>query len=194
MTGGFSHILAAGDNGMEIVIGVIIFIIWAISGLAQAATKQQKKQRQKSRRLAEIRQRIEAEQQQVARRGRQINPTVARRQPAVPTLPVNYGRTPAMRPPPAIPPARRVAVRRPAPPPVSVTPVTRLAEPAAQTKPPLSQTQVGSGNEKLDRPKPLGATAQTIAGWLKPATLRQQFILTEIFQPPVALRDSSWDR
>ena len=28
-----------------------------------------------------------------------------------------------------------------------------------------------------------------IARWLKPATLRQQFVLTEVFQPPLGMRD-----
>lgn len=32
-------------------------------------------------------------------------------------------------------------------------------------------------------------TADTISRWLRPATLNQQFLLTEIFQPPLALRD-----
>ncbi len=32
--------------------------------------------------------------------------------------------------------------------------------------------------------------AKVLARWLKPQTLRAQFILTEVFQPPVALRES----
>jgi len=32
------------------------------------------------------------------------------------------------------------------------------------------------------------ASAPAIARWLKPHTLRQQFILTEVFQPPLAMR------
>ena len=31
--------------------------------------------------------------------------------------------------------------------------------------------------------------ATTLRGWLRPATMRQQFILTEILQPPLALRE-----
>ena len=34
------------------------------------------------------------------------------------------------------------------------------------------------------------ADARVIARWLNPSTLRRQFMLTEIFQPPVALRDN----
>ncbi len=98
MTGGFPHILARGDNGMEFVIGVIVFIIWAISALGQAATKQKKKQQQQeSQQLREIRERIEAERRQAARSAQRINPNIARRQRAVlaPPAPiVTYGRTP----------------------------------------------------------------------------------------------------
>jgi hypothetical protein len=35
------------------------------------------------------------------------------------------------------------------------------------------------------------ATAETLRRWMTPATLRQQFIVTEIFQPPLALRAGS---
>jgi hypothetical protein len=38
------------------------------------------------------------------------------------------------------------------------------------------------------RPK-VSANASAVAKWLRPDTLRQQFILTEILQPPLALRD-----
>jgi hypothetical protein len=36
--------------------------------------------------------------------------------------------------------------------------------------------------------KSVGVAAPAIHKWLTPATLRQQFILTELFQPPLALR------
>ena len=32
-------------------------------------------------------------------------------------------------------------------------------------------------------------TAVALHAWLKPATLRQQFILTEVLQPPLAMRE-----
>jgi hypothetical protein len=40
------------------------------------------------------------------------------------------------------------------------------------------------------RKGPAFADAPTIRKWLKPQTLRAQFVLTEIFQPPLALRDN----
>ena len=34
----------------------------------------------------------------------------------------------------------------------------------------------------------MGVNAQSLNKWLRPATLRQQFMLTEVLQPPLALR------
>jgi hypothetical protein len=31
--------------------------------------------------------------------------------------------------------------------------------------------------------------AESLHGWLRPETLRQQFMLTEVLQPPLALRE-----
>jgi hypothetical protein len=36
---------------------------------------------------------------------------------------------------------------------------------------------------------PATASASAIRQWLRPATLRSQFILTELLRPPVGLRD-----
>jgi hypothetical protein len=41
----------------------------------------------------------------------------------------------------------------------------------------------------VKRPAP-AVDAAVIRRWLRPGTLRSQYILTEIFQPPLALRDS----
>lgn len=43
------------------------------------------------------------------------------------------------------------------------------------------------------RNAPSGATAATLNKWLTPQTLRQQYILTELFSPPVALRPNHLD-
>ena len=39
------------------------------------------------------------------------------------------------------------------------------------------------------RPAPLTVPAPVIRRWLTPTTLRQQFILTELFQPPLSMRE-----
>ena len=47
--------------------------------------------------------------------------------------------------------------------------------------------------EEISSPsrKPVSAQANQIARWFKPDTLRQQYILTELLQPPLALRENS---
>src|SRR5947199_397651 len=41
---------------------------------------------------------------------------------------------------------------------------------------------------------PRGANSSAIRGWLRPASLRKQFILTELLQPPLALRQTHESR
>jgi hypothetical protein len=86
------------------------------------------------------------------------------------------------------PPARRRRVAQP-PPMIAAPIVTRqrdepLAPPlkpsqASRVKP-IAETQTKKPSAALD--------AAAFRRWLTPATLRQQFLLTEIFQPPLALR------
>lgn len=85
-----------------------------------------------------------------------------------------YGTAQAM--PPALPrpaastggPVPRRPVRRPAPPPG------------------LPGTQPASSPGAGARPAPADAT--TLAQWMRPQTLRAQFVLTEVLKPPVGLR------
>ena len=49
--------------------------------------------------------------------------------------------------------------------------------------------EVVSGADGVDFVNATGsANAATINAWLRPATLRRQFILTEVLQPPLSLR------
>ena len=104
--------------------------------------------------------------------------------------------------PPRIPPApmqpRRLATpkqrravqqqRMIAAPPKSQT--TTAVNVPRQSAPLSTATATPAIESPLQRAAAVPAvTALTIARWAKPATLRQQFILTEIFQPPLALRD-----
>jgi len=69
-----------------------------------------------------------------------------------------------------IPPALPAAV-------ISSPPVKAAVAQAAAPPPPA-------------RPAIVNVDAKVLARWLRPQTLRAQFILTEIFQPPVSLRES----
>ena len=67
------------------------------------------------------------------------------------------------------------------------------AVPAAVAKPTLAQAaSVVTPRGAPPPPKPVisNVDAKVLARWLRPQTLRAQFILTEIFQPPLALRES----
>ena len=100
-----------------------------------------------------------------------------------PTVPV-----PAHRAPP--PPQKRFPKRAPqqraravtTPPPLPV-----LEEVTAATTSPVTASEI-SGARKGAAQAP-ATNATSLARWLRPETLRHQFILTEILQPPLALRE-----
>jgi hypothetical protein len=168
---GLHPILAAGENITEILFGVVFFLIW----IASAAMSQMAKQRDQQRR-EQVRREIES--------GRTAPPAmplqIQQRRP--------IQRATAPRPAAPRPPARRPtqAPKHPAPRRASV-PIEAMmqATPATPSIP----------NEAKPRPaaapirQPLSANAATLRAWLRPATLKQQFILTEVLQPPLALRD-----
>jgi hypothetical protein len=177
------HILAETDFGVKLVIGLIAAAIWGISALANLLNKQKKVQDDEQRR-EQIKRAIEAQRASAAAAARyqqqqQQRAQVAPRAPlrAAPAPPARYQAAP-----PAVRTAARAPVRTPAPPPLPLRqePVPAPLEPMAPVV------------ESASRPKPLSAGATAIAAWMKPGTLRQQFILTEVLQEPVALRDSKW--
>ncbi|HEX4794780.1 MAG TPA: hypothetical protein VH370_13355 [Humisphaera sp.] len=173
------QIIAAADEEVKILVGVIVAIIW---GLAQVASWIKKPSAPSKPRPAgafpkpPIKQAMpmrmapmpQARPRQMAASALRPPPVPARRtQPAA--KPTAAARTPRIMPPP-LPSARRPQPA-PAPPPVA-----RAAPPRPAPPPP---------------PAPAAAPATRSAGinrWLRPATLRRQFILTEIFQKPLALR------
>ena len=53
----------------------------------------------------------------------------------------------------------------------------------------VAATEIGDGAAAAPAKRPPAVDAQAIRRWLTPATLRSQFILTEILQPPLALRE-----
>jgi hypothetical protein len=102
-------------------------------------------------------------------------PQVYRPQPPQPARP-SAVRQPALRP------ARAPA--RPAPPVAAKPPApVVVAQTAAQVAPPAPRPQVSH----------VAVDATVLRRWLTPGTLRTQFILTEVFQPPLALRKSAGD-
>jgi hypothetical protein len=176
----FLHTLADSDGDIgKLVVGVIALIIWGVSALASSAKKRQEQQRR-----------------------RQVFERIARGSAAPPTRPVPA--RPGMRPKPAaatthsLPPQ---AARVMSPPPPGArrgkskkqprqSPVQPLPPPlpepaivaAATIAPALSLTRPAAAKAPV-------VDARALSRWLTPATLRSQFMLTEVLQPPLALRE-----
>jgi type II secretory pathway pseudopilin PulG len=183
-----AHILADTEIPGKLIGLLIVAAIYGIGALASWLNKQKKEQEEIARR-EQIRRAIEAQQA-----GAMGAAQHQQRQPPPPPRRVTPASTPPTRvtaPPPPL--SRRVskAPRRrvPPPPPIAapVPPVPVLAPTEGPSSNVLAAMEIGS-EERTRRAKTASAGANAIARWLTPATLRQQFILTEILQPPLALR------
>ena len=181
------HILAA-DSGDPvvgfIVFGLVIFF-WVVSAVSSAKKNSDNQRRQ----LRQTRHSMSQPQQPAPmpvsapprRASVRLAPAIARRvpPPVITRSPFSKKITTAQRA--ALAKKAAAQISRPAPPPIPTKPP---ALPAAQQKTPSAAPTITS----LER-KPNTISASAIRGWLKPTTLQQQFILTELFQPPLALRD-----
>jgi hypothetical protein len=201
------HILAADDNIGKVVGAVIFVVIWIASAIASAVKKKQEEE--KRRKLAHIRSEVRdaltspssAQQPSAARRPPPLPEAILRQLPN-PLPPVSR---PAKGQPAPRQPAQRQAVQRQA---TQRQPVQRHAaqrqpnqpkkkiiarQPAAVAQP----SRPVAVKPPAPRPDPApakpiatpSANAANIHRWLTPKTLHQQFILTEILQPPRAFRD-----
>jgi len=166
---GLINILAArgDDGGLEKFIGfVVVALIVGINAIIGAIKK-----RQEQKHREEVRQQIKR---------------TPRPQETPPVQPMRV-----IVPPPV--PQQRLQIRQraqraakkrqqqqpaPPPPPVPVEVEAPRAN-SPETAPTVSPT---AG-------KRVAVNAAAIANWMRPATLQKQFILTEILQPPVALRE-----
>jgi hypothetical protein len=177
------HILADGGDVGKVVFGVIAILIWIASGISSSMNKQNKERERRARELEEL-----------ARQGVLTRPTAP--PPPLPPLP---GRASA----PQQPRALQRAVAMPTPPvPVQQQRQQRrqgkkqqkgrvpLPPPPARVAPP-HMVQL----EEIVTPSPQRAPAARTAASAHPIatllrkSLRQQIVLNEILQPPVALRE-----
>jgi hypothetical protein len=186
------HILADSIDGqVRIIFWLFVVAIWAISAIAGKIKKSSQAERE---RLRAVRQAIQQSQQIAQQKGAkarppvQLAPEIARR---VPPPRVTQRPQVAKRPPPRPPvkvnykTASKVKVaKRPvlAPPPLPVQAKPRTPEVVLEEITPIPPRVVSS----TAPPVTVGASA--IRRWLRPSTLRQQFILTELFQTPLAFR------
>jgi hypothetical protein len=85
-------------------------------------------------------------------------------------------------------PASRPAQHRPKKQHPAKLPAPVPQAPAARI-PPLPALPAAREVAQPDAPRSSGADAAALARWMNAKTLRSQFILTEILQPPLALRE-----
>jgi outer membrane biosynthesis protein TonB len=205
------NLLVEADPTAKIIIGLVVGAIWLIGQVATAMTKKQDNAKRRS-----MQEEIELERARRASAGQQmqptLNPEIARRLPPIVLPPTPSSRKlqrvkpfrqpqprqqqrpaqqrqAAQRPVAERPAQQQPAQRRVARPPAiapPALPVAIAAPSSASTKPIYGSSIADQAAAKLQRPR---ADAGTLQRWLTPRTLNQQFMLTEILQPPVALRD-----
>jgi hypothetical protein len=189
-----SHILAETEIDLpKIIFGLIFFIIWIVSAFVSWLNKKQQ----------------EAKQRAAQARDRLLGQTPAphkpqRKRPARARLPEGIAqRFPEVLLAPMPAPAPMPQQRRPIPP--LPKPARRALKAQQQGAIPVprsltlekvalpAQSYVNI-TQPLTRPKPPTVDARAVRLFLTPATLRHQFILTEILHPPLALRPNPHDR
>ncbi len=203
------HILAEdSDVFMKLIFGVIAVVIWGVSALASMISKQQ--QEAKRKRIRDTMQPIQRQASQastpqrvpIAPRPtpRQIAEGIAYRHPEVLRQPM-----PPMRPRPMSAP--------PLPLPVPVRSRSMSPKPQQKKSPSRKRQRERAVEEPIlelseerDSIAPRSAArspieapiaaprtpvvdAFAIRQWMTPRTLRSQFILTELLQPPLAMRE-----
>jgi hypothetical protein len=94
---------------------------------------------------------------------------------------------------PGRPPGRRISpppimMARPIVTATTIAPMAATASTGTAHAVPAKSIAATAAAASVDK-KP-SANAATLRRWMNPTTLRQQFMLTEIFQPPLALRES----
>lgn len=202
MTAQFAHILAKSDWGGLIVV-LIVVVFWVLSALSNFMKKLQEAEQR--RRVRETINQANAISPEAARKNLprakppwRPPPQVARKAPMPMKAPPGRMQQQQQRlqqpKPQRQQQVRRAAVRQPT---VVARPALTAAAPASRPPPlpaskqDISATEIRSTGAAASAARPLSATASTLNRWLRPATLRQQFMLTEVLQPPLALRDPS---
>jgi hypothetical protein len=199
------HILADGTEEMiKLIFGAIFVLIWIVGGLMSASNKKKRKTQTPQKSWDEIFRELSGETQRPQQQQQQ--------QPPLPPRPVPQVRRPTSEPtitttvrsgPPSGPAVRKKLRRKqrtvlpiesvPPPPPAPEVGVfsAQLLEVTGDALPAppgdISGTEIGSGKAK--RTTTANSAVNQLHAALRPENLRHQFILTEILQPPKALRE-----
>ena len=183
------YFLAAADddNIGKFVFPIIFVLIWIISAIMSAVNKGKERQR---RRQMEIEQQLGGMPPPV-QRPPPLPDAILRQLPNPMPMPVPPPQQ-QRRQPPQSQQTRRTPL--PSPPLVVKKPQKKkksAARPPQVFSEPTPPSRVVAPPIEAVKPataRPAAATAVSIKQWMTPNTLRQQFILTEILQPPKALR------
>jgi outer membrane biosynthesis protein TonB len=178
----FSILAAKNDTDtlMTVVFFLVVAVLWGVGALAKMASK--KKEHEHRER---VRRELEESRRNAPNYDVVVNqpPVNVPLPPSAPPRPAPVQRQAPPRPPPPVPktrpPKQKKPKKAPAAPvfaqqPVEEQTVQRLAPSGAAPRP------AAAASAKVD--------ANQLKNWLRPQTLREQFILTEILQPPLALR------
>jgi hypothetical protein len=183
------------------IFALILAAIWIISGLATWANKQKEAERRALLRqhlarsapaAAQAAQRTRAAQQRAPQRPMQISQGIVQRFPDVLLPPVPQLRRapqPRVQQPRSPRPMAKTFPRQPPPvrpgmkasPVVSAPAAPPLVKPAPEVLPVAHDRASESVTPRIN--------AAMLSRWMTPETLNQQFLLTEILQPPLGLRD-----
>lgn len=179
-----SNILAAKEDDalMKVVFFAAVALIWGIGALVKMASKKKDQ---------EHRERVRRELEESRKNAPDYNVVVNQPPVKVPTPPQRQSApAPVYRAPPAPPrkpppvpqqqrqPKQKKQKKAPKPPIV----VAQQVEEATTQRVFAAQSPVRSKQATAN------VDADQLRNWLRPQTLREQFILTEILQPPLALR------
>lgn len=191
-------------DALGLILGFIFLLLFALAGVSSLQRKQEAAHRERIRRELEHRGASPPAPRREAASDWPILREITRppmrptrpHQPAGPKhAPVGKRQGAAKpsrvrgstsQPPPRLKQSK--ARRGSAPPPVPPAPsqvVAQLAHPPSQH----STREITDVHQSAHAPSPTTATAPALARWLTPATMRSQFILTEILQKPIALRE-----
>src|SRR5665213_1000941 len=175
-------ILADQDIG-KVIIGILVFVVWGIGSLASMV----KKANEEARRRAISRPPVTPTRAPAPTDQRMVVGGFATgagpRPPPLPASVLQRGKAPVQKRQQVKQAAKLVAQ------PVRAAPAPRAkaTAPAVSSRPIVEKvssiSQTNSARANL-----AGAKAPAIRRWLVPATLRKQFILTELLRPPIALR------
>jgi hypothetical protein len=203
VTYALAFILAESDGDFgKILIGIFVFIVWGIGALVKMSKTSSEQARRRQEQLdAAIRAQVEAQRQReaaAAALGQRVGQPMSmppvlqqqqaqRRQARLPVPPPPQMRQPqvAMRAPQQARPQqprkqqkRRVAApQRPA----------MNAQTLLEEIPAVVESEIGQGAVSASPARRQAAAGPMVR--LTPQSIRQQFILAEILQPPLALRE-----